>query len=345
MLISLGFIINFSVSAISDISTISYFGLLVPWLIYLIIPVYMKLKKINLEILWLYYYRFMLWSNILGILDYILYLNSTSLRVLETQYGTFLGANFSIFHMISNEYGVAHFRYYSCFIEPGNLAMMLLPAIAYAIYFKKYFSLLIFLPAFYLTFSLGGNISLALLFFLMLSKKFIKNKLYLVVFPLFASFFIIIFFSLTFDSFKDSYDSRGESAEVREQNLINGLKNIPKIIINHPLGLKLKNKTSEIEEKNDLFVGTNFSPLSFLQNGGILSFIGFISILIISFFICLVHFIKFKLSKIERVAYISLLVIFPFIFQRTTIFEIATYSFLYCPLIITYINEKINFKR
>ena len=247
--------------------------------------------------------------------------------------------------MISNEYGVAHFRYYSCFIEPGNLAMMLLPAIAYAIYFKKYFSLLIFLPAFYLTFSLGGNISLALLFFLMLSKKFIKNKLYLVVFPLFASFFIIIFFSLTFDSFKDSYDSRGESAEVREQNLINGLKNIPKIIINHPLGLKLKNKTSEIEEKNDLFVGTNFSPLSFLQNGGILSFIGFISILIISFFICLVHFIKFKLSKIERVAYISLLVIFPFIFQRTTIFEIATYSFLYCPLIITYINEKINFKR
>ena len=119
---------------------------------------------------------------------------------------------------------------------------------------------------------------------------------------------------------------------------------MPKIIINHPFGLKLKNKTSEIEETNDLFVGTNFSPITFLQLGGILSFIGFISVLLISLIICMIHFIRFKLSRIEKVAYLSLLVIFPFIFQRSTIFEIATFSFLYSPLIIRYINEKIKLR-
>ena len=55
ILISIGFIINFTRSVFLDIGTVSYFGLLVPWLIYLIMPSLVKFKKINVEYLWLYW--------------------------------------------------------------------------------------------------------------------------------------------------------------------------------------------------------------------------------------------------------------------------------------------------
>ena len=172
-----GMFLNISLGVISNSKLISIYGLTLPWVIYLIIPGIIKKKEIDTQILWKFYYYFMLCSNIFGILDYILmYYGVSNLRVLNTPFGVFLGGSFSLLYMLED--GAAHYRYYSCFMEPGTLAMFLLPAISYAFFHKKYFGLLVFLIAFFLTDSLGGIISLLILIIIILFLVLNQYKKY-----------------------------------------------------------------------------------------------------------------------------------------------------------------------
>ena len=172
-LIFVGLLINFSLNAISNIELLGYFGFALPWVAYLAVPGIMKRYDINFKLLWRYFYYFMLASIILGFLDYWMYLcGLINLRVLETKYGVFLGGWFSIYHMLKG--GIPYYRFYADFIEPGSLAMWLLPSMAYAFLSRKYIGLVILSVGLFFTDSLGGWISLVLI---IITVSFIEPRL------------------------------------------------------------------------------------------------------------------------------------------------------------------------
>ena len=332
MLVFGGMFLNIMLNTFSNFNLVSVFGITVPWIIYLITPYFLLNGVIDAKVLWKYYFYFMLIFNILGILGYyFVFFGTSNLKVITTPHGQFLSNIFSIYYL--QEDGFAHFRYYSCFLEPGTLAMFLLPAIAYAFFYKKYLSLSVLLIVFYLTFSLGGIISLLLMIAVFVFIIFNKNNKYF-----FGSIFVLLLtVSLLWVNFSgyilDEYVEKDNSAKVREDSFANTLANLPAIILSNPLGLNF-GETSDDMEKNRLYSGTNFLPGFYLQYGGILAFFGYLAVLGVSFKVSIKALARSDLSIEEKVVFSSILGLLPFIFQRSTIWESALFAFLFAPFII-----------
>lgn len=338
LLIIIGMIINISTNAISNTKLFSFFGQTLPWALYLIIPSLMKREKINSEILWKNFYLFMLFANILGIIEYIIIFSGASyLKVLNTPNGLFLGGQFSLFYLLPDK--TPYYRYYSCFLEPGTLAMLLLPAISYAYFKRKYFGLVIFILAFILTYSLGGVISLFMLMAVVSFILFNRKKSYILI----AFLALVIISSLLWVSFGDDivkeYKTKGVSAKERVDSFNKTIKNLPVIIFHNPLGLKLAEDTKSFK-KNKLYIGSNFIPGSYLQYGGIAAFMGYLFCLSVSFIISLRTILSTSSSLEEKIAFSSLFVLLPFIFQRTTIWETTLFALLFAPSIIRRIEKR-----
>ena len=338
ILIFSGLIINILISSISNFKVLAQLGSTIPWVLFLLIPYFMNYKKVNFNYFWELSYKIIVIFVFLGLIDYyIIYINGNVSKYLDTPYGDFIGGRFSILHMLED--GSPHFRFYSFFAEPGTLAMFSLPFIAYSILKKRYFGLLILIAGFILTFSLGGYLSLIILLFLLVLYKSKKNH------ALVSLFFIPILASATYfyvsDDLVQMYESKGNSSSIRENNFSKSVTNIPRSIINYPLGLPLSNTTSEMETI-DSYSGSNFIPNNYLQSGGVLSFIGYLLVLIFSTKMSLkILFSKNKNYNIETVVVaISIISILPFLFQRTTIWESSIFAFLFAPVLLNVLTQK-----
>ena len=79
----------------------------------------------------------------------------------------------------------------------------------------------------------------------------------------------------------------------------------------------------------------NFIPIVYLQKGGIISFIGYCIIVCFSFYDALRILRQKKIIEIEDyVVAISLIIMIPFLFQRTTIWETPLFALLYFPSLL-----------
>ena len=176
ILIFTGSVINICSNIVENFELIGYLSFIIPWVVYLIIPGFLKRGIISCERLWSYFYYFMLLSTSLGLLEYFLAFQHhfLKLNILETSNGIFLRGYFSIFHMLPD--GTPHYRFYANFIEPGTLSMWLLPVMAYAFFYARYIGLLVFIIGMIFSASLGGLMSLLLLGFLAIYIKF-REKL------------------------------------------------------------------------------------------------------------------------------------------------------------------------
>ena len=269
-LIFISSLINISFSVFSNYNNISLVGLLVPMAINLSIPYFYHRKILNISSIWSFSYLLLLVIVILGLFDYFLFFFSGfSGFPIETPYGPFITGYFSIYHDLG--LGIPYYRFYSCFGEPGDLAMWLIPFIMYALQYKKYLGLLILSIGFILTFSLGGIISLliALLIRILVLKK---NKSIIIMLLFFFGLFM---YSGIYSYLEERYIQKGDSATVREDNFKKGINDVFTIIINKPFGLELSSSSSE-NQKLDLYSGSNFSPSTYLFRGGFLAFFAYL---------------------------------------------------------------------
>jgi hypothetical protein len=331
MMISFGIILNIVISCFSDISNVNLLGTAFPWLLYLIIPYYFYKNKIDPMSMWKWYYYFLTIFMLLGLVDYFYFSQLSGLKILITPFGNYLGGKFSWLYM--NEDLTPHLRYYGCFYEPGTLAMFLLPAISYAFFKRYYFGLMPLLVAFYLTLSLGGFISLILLVLIFTYKSIAKSKKTLIISILSIVLLSSIIYSYTANLIKEEYNDKGNSATVREESVSKMFEDLPTMIFRYPLGIPYSSKTSELE-KVKIFSGTNFLLGTYLQFGGIISLVGIILVLFVSMKITIKKITSINLSVDEKIIYSSLIVLFPFIFQRTTIWDSALFGLMFAPSII-----------
>ncbi|MHA8059767.1 hypothetical protein PQG22_00665 [Aquirufa beregesia] len=218
------------------------------------------------------------------------------------------------------------------------MAMYLLPAISYAFFYKKYVGLLILLGAMYFTFSLGGMISLFLLALIIIFISFARNSKFLIV-----SIFITILMAIVGwwnlrDQFISEYEEKGNSSEVREQSFVRTIENIPVMLLKYPFGIEQAENTVELEKKEN-FIPTNFIVGYYVNTGGFLALLGYLIVTFMTLMISIGAVLKGNLLKEEKVIYSSLIVLFPFIFQRTTIWESGLFALMFVPSLLHYMNK------
>lgn len=338
LLVYVGFSVNFSVNTISNFKLINYFGLLFPWATFLIMPALLKKMEYDCEKLWRYFYYFMLAASSLGILEYFLFFSDmVSMRIISTPNGDFYAGRFSMLHLLSD--GSAHSRFYACFGEPGNLAMFLLPAMLYAYYYKKYIGLAIFILAFYLADSLGGYISFSMMFFLLIFLAINKRKISMVI-PFSVVILISSVFAMSYmDDLTVAYESKTNSSILRVNNIKNTMINLPDMLADNPIGFELTEGTSSTS-KNPHYYGSSFAISNSIHMGGISAFLGYSIILLVSLVVAFTSITRKNLSVEEKVVFTSLIVLFPFIFQRSNVWDSAMFAFLFSPFIIRYLQSR-----
>ncbi len=338
LLLAFGVSINVIYNVLLNFSNFGFLALLPVWFVYLSIPFFQNKKVINFESLWNFFFYFMVISCLLSFIEYLLVFQFelVTLKVVKLQYGNFLLGFFTVFHSLGDD--SPHFRFYGSFIEPGTLAMFLLPAIVFGFVHKKIFSLIILLIALIFSESLGGYAS----FFLAIVLLFASTKIFNFKLKIFAT---IIFFVMTLitlfsvkDYFLEEYEKKDQSREVRENNITLFFEKFPDLVLSNPFGITLNSDTS-INEKNSNYTGSNFTPGLQFQNGGILAFLGYLFILFSTLIISIYKLIIQDFTHNSKIVYISVIVLFPFIFQRGVVLDSAIYGFLFSPVFIKEFNR------
>ncbi|MCF6768116.1 hypothetical protein L3V86_07060 [Thiotrichales bacterium 19S11-10] len=324
VLIVLGMSINIAWNVLGDFSNLSFFGLIIPWVAYLAVP-YWHDKYTSLypvEGLWNIYYLLMFVVSVIAIIDYYLTFNGLNYthRIL-TSGGYFVASLFSLYYQLPD--GQLHYRMYGVFMEPGTFGMFLLPAVFYAFYYKKYLPLMIFAIAIYMINSLGVYVSLLLAIVLVLFIRGIKNWLYLIVLILlgFCSIYFVMSFTMHMLAHKQL------SLGVRVDVLNNFFKYISHLMLIYPLGAPLKNNMQYL---NGIYVGSTFSVFNSFITGGIFAIIGYIMCLCVTLCYAIVSLFT-DATKTERMAFTSIVAIFPFVFQRSSLWDSALFAIMFAP--------------
>ncbi len=327
-LVYIGSFINISFWSILNTKVINQYGLLIPWATYLAIPVFVKFGKIDVSSLWRYYHNFMSVVVSISIIEYYFAFEGiVTTRPIVTSGGDFLAGYFSMFYPIGK--GELHYRFYASFMEPGTLAMFLLPAMAYAFLHRKYFALVIYFVAMFMSDSLGGFLGVAMLIPLLIYFQFRRGILPIIL-SILSVIFIVNFFV---GEFIEQYEEKGDSRVDREVSTFGAINNLPSLFLEYPWGLPITETTTQIQQ-NRLYSGANFTPVNAFYLGGILSFLGYLAVLLVSLWYAIISLARKDLSLDEKAAVATIFCLLPFIFQRTVVWDTSIYALMYAPFVI-----------
>lgn len=336
-LVYTGYLLNIGMNAMANTQVASSLGLLIPWAAYLAVPFFIG-NVSDTEIIWRFFYRSMILITAMGLLEYLLVFSGmVPLRTIETPLGIFVSGRLSILHMLED--GTAYSRFYAIFPEPGTFAMYLLPVLMYALVYKKYMGLLLFATALFLTESLGGFISLILLVLLYVFIRVRNSRFSLGVTVIPVLILAVGLVGYVSTGLSEAYRSKNISAEVREDNATNVIEKFPALILKYPFGMTLA-EGSQSNIVNDDYFGSNFALGNALVLGGFFSLIGYFMVLGSCLAVSLASLTKRISGFDQQVVFPSLLALLPFIFQRTTVMDSATYAFLFAPSVIRSLQRK-----
>jgi hypothetical protein len=331
LLVFIGYFINITINVFRDQSLATYYGSMVPWITYLAVPFLLKDNIINTKSLLRYYYYLTLLMTTFGLFDYFLYFNGfIDLQVLSYSHGMFLSGWFSILHMLED--GSGYVRFYASMGEPGNLAMILIPSIIYSILYKKYLGMVMLILGMYLTASLGGFISISIAIFLLSILLYRRNKFSIFI-PILSSVLILLIVSINWEGVSNSFEKKENSRVEREENVMNGIKNLPSILTNNPLGIDFHiGKASDNTDKD--YYGSNFMILNAIYKGGIFSGIGYMIIMIVFFLTAISYFYRKNVSREDIICSLSIIAILPFVVQRVALLETPMLILILSPFVI-----------
>jgi hypothetical protein len=335
ILVYAGYFQNISRSMVANVGAASSLGLLIPWAAYLSVPFLIR-SLADSETIWRFFYRCMLLVCGIGLIEYLLAFNGLlPLRIIETPLGTFLSGGLTVFHMLEDQ--SPYYRFYAIFPEPGTFAMYLLPAILYALVYRKYVGLTLFSISLYLTGSLGGVIALVLLALVYIYGR-LRQLRYSIGVCVLAGCVLAAGLAGYFSAdFAKAYAAKNQSAEVRENNVFGVIYNLPALIVDHPLGFELTGESMSNIDSKDYF-GSNFALGNALATGGFMSLSGYFAMLTTCLVISLLSLAR-RIEDIDhQVIFPSLLVAFIFVIQRATVMDSAIFAFLFSPSIIRYLR-------
>jgi hypothetical protein len=342
-LIIIGFLLNIFRSV--DFESFGYFGSLIPWFAFLSVPFLIRDSGLDM---WRYYYYFMLFATVIGLLEQgLIFYGLLIPTQIDTDLGPFSKGVLTIFHQGMVD-GISD-RLYSIFAEPGTYAMFLLPAIVYALVVRKYSALFLFGVALYLTASLGGYIGVVVIILIYLFRLLIKFK-----FPLATSILITIVVAFITSLFlleplSEMYSHKREGSIIafelsgwrtREDIVIESARRMTELIMEYPIGYELAGggkSLSAIEDPN--YLGSNFAFYSALVFGGGLSLLGYVIVTMVTFYCTLASLVKRNLDIVQTCAFVSFPALLLFCFQREVVMDTPVFAFLFGPSLLRFIRK------
>tara|TARA_B100000768_G_scaffold100252_2_gene93326 strand:- start:6512 stop:7825 length:1314 start_codon:yes stop_codon:yes gene_type:complete len=349
LLIFIATFTNITRSLISDPSVISFYGALLPIVALLSSPYLVKSGVLTSKLIFKYYYIALVSIVSLSITEYLLVFSGIiTPSAIMTSGGSFVATNFSILYDLEdNIYNTTDLdvRFYASIIETGSLAMLILPALIYAVLKNLKLGALILLISFIGTQSLGGFLSLALFLgilpFLIINLSQFKLSSKMVLFLFLYITLGILFAGLAFTYLLDLFDNKfaqtggalgPTSGSTRLDNITLLFGNLPSILIDNPLGYSLSTDSNDIFKNN--FYGFNVGLGIAIFNGGFLAFIGYSILSLTYVYIAIKTFFMKNITTDNAIASSSIIVLFPFFFQRGAIFETTILVLLVSPFVI-----------
>lgn len=304
-----------------DLQSIGRLGMLLPWLAALSVPL---MKSYSLEASWLLFYRFMLVSSAISCVEYwAVFSGVLATRPIESTYGSFVAGISTIYVALPN--GRPYYRMLGVFPEPGTLAMWLMPAIAYALVFRHRVGLLIFLTALWLSQSLGGFASAVVLagtFAWWRMRRLLVRVVIVAMLGAGVTYYVG-------DYFVTSYVSKARSATVREENALRFWGELGRQIVTRPLGAPLVGGSlADLGTFDRDYLGSSFAPYTALVLGGVSALLGYSAMIAVALFTSMKFFARPHADRLMACAFISLLPLIIFVFQRATIFDSPLFAFL-----------------
>lgn len=316
-------LVGYSINALRSVTTetLGFAGALLPWLAVISVPF---MKSFDLARSWLFFFRFMLICALVSLVEYAaVFAGALTPTLIETTRGDFAKGVVTIFHVLED--GSVYDRMYGVFAEPGTFAMLLMPAIAYALVFSKRLALVVFLSCLFLTRSLGGFASLVVLLTMFVYWRTRRLSAQLLL----SSSFVLTVAYFFGNFFLAAYESHNLSSTVREENVFLFYENFWHILWEYPFGIPLVGTSLTSLQGNVLYLGSNFAPYTAFVIGGVVALVGYSAVLLVSLIATVRYFAKNNPSEIMACAFISLPALQLFVFQRQTIFDLALFAFLF----------------
>lgn len=328
VLIIIGYLVNIVRSLSLD--ALSYLGLVLPWAAALSVPF---TRGFDSNHYWRLFYRFMLIVSIIALIEYAaVFLGFLGTRPIKTSRGEFLKGIFTIFHGLDDPNEPVYERMYGVFAEPGTCAMYLLPALAYALVHRRVLAAILFLACVALTVSLGGYIGLVVLLLTFVYwETGNRSTVTKIVTWLCVLIVLVIAAGSLYGLYIETYQQKGESATMREENVTLFFSHFFEIVFQAPLGMDLKGESLSSLASERLYIGSNFSIGNALEIGGLTALLSYTMFLIVNTACWLRAMIQRSQTNNKALACVcvSFPVMVTFAVQRATLFDSALYSFLF----------------
>lgn len=329
---------NLFIAIASGADVANQVGLILVMAALLAVPFFHTRGAVDKPRLWRLYYYGMLLIVALGLIEYgLIFAGAYPIRSIQTDGGFFVAGRFSILY--ATESSELHHRFYGAFPEPGTLAMWLLPAIAYGIIHKRFVGLAVLFTGFFLTYSLGGTISLVILGGALVFSMVRRTRIAVLLIPVVSVVLIWVAYYLGTHYFFDAFQDRGRSASLRSYNLVEMVSNFPALIAEAPFGMLRAASTDELA-RNRLFYGYTFAISRVFLQGGLLAVIGFTILVVQSALFAGKTILRRTTDNVDLVCAVSLIAMLPFLVQRVTVWESSLFGILFAPSILTYLQHK-----
>ena len=140
------------------------------------------------------------------------------------------------------------------------------------------------------------------------------------------------------DYVSNAYEAKDKSRTVREDDFTNTVTHLPEMLVRNPIGFRFDSGRDD-----DFDFGTNFTIGNALRTGGATAFLGYTVSLIVAFACSATALLVAKdLSVQDTVVFSSVIVLLPFIVQRTVVWDSALFAFLFSPSLIDVLRGRFR---
>ncbi len=329
-------LVNLLMQGVSYTGIVQTTAFLLPWLVLLSSVFSKDCITLNHSKYWDWFNNFIVILMFLGLLEYLAcFYFGVVPPFQKTANGDFLVGYFTIFHAL--EPGLAHFRFYGPFAEPGEVAMWGSLLFLYNLFRKQYLHLTILSIGILLSASPSFLISFLVAFGIFISRRRTIGALLALIFV--ASF--TLYFYITIEEFiNEVLFEKRFSLEDRIGATIGFFKAFDHLVINYPLGIPFFESSAEAAASNISFPA-NFTPITAFERGGIIAFSIYVLLALYGSFLSVGKIFASRSKLVNVEIYIYYLMLVPFMVQRAAFFEFGLFAILFSAIFLRH-NKRNN---
>ena len=323
-------------SLIGMVQVISH---LLSWIALIMVISNKEISLGNYKLHWSWFNNFIVIICFIGLCEYLA-IYSLGYRPPIMEMDTGMGkyyVGYSTMLQKFDDLDIPYFRFQGPFGESGDLAMWASVLMVYNFLRRQYLYAIILVLSIFGAFSPSVFISLFIAFLVfMWTRSLIAMPIVFLMACLVAGIFI----NEIIDIYNTTVEIKIRSVGDRFNATKDFIDNSSLLINSYPFGIPFFESANE-KIASGLGTSASYGPMGSYEIGGVIAFIAHFVILIYGFLISSYKILISKNSLLENELYMYYLMLFTYIVQRASLFDIAIIPFLFAPLFFDKIKMKI----